>query len=118
MQAKKHWSAKVLSWVVAMMGRIHSDLFAQQKYLLDGVDLHVKLNQYSHLIGAEGATFNVQLHNVPLFVRKVKISPVVKLAHIKVPQITPARFSIHHLELKTYSIPPHGNVNRYCEQQM
>ena len=69
-----------------MMVRLHIDMVAQRKYLLDGVNIHLKLNQSPHsfnLMAAEGTTYETGLHNVSLFIRKVKISPTIKLSHAK-----------------------------------
>ena len=94
-----------------MMGRIHLDLFAQPKYLLDGVDLHLKLNQSHHsfnLMGVEAADFVVCLHNVSLFVRKVKISPSIKVSHAKALAIAPGKYVTCRVEMKTCTIQPNG----------
>lgn len=68
-----------------MMGRIHSDIFQQDRYLLNGVDLHVKLIRSPttfHLM-AGANQFITKIKEAALYVRKVKLNPTISLAHSK-----------------------------------
>jgi len=65
-----------------MMGRIHGDIFFQQKYLLNQVDIKIKLirgNDNFCLMGA--AVAKIVVTHASLFVRKVKLSSSVFLPY-------------------------------------
>jgi hypothetical protein len=73
------------STAVEMMGRLHCDLFQQDRYLLNGVDLSIKLIRSPvsfHLMG-DAVTYNTVIEDVALFVRKVKLNPSIPLEHNK-----------------------------------
>ena len=58
--------------------RLHLDLFQQSKYLINGVDLRLRLNRTSpdfSLLGTDNGKIVIQ--DVALFVRKVKPSAVI-----------------------------------------
>lgn len=70
---------------VELMGRIHSDIFQQDRYLLNGMDMHVKLIRSSpsfHLVGVEDG-YTTSIRDAVLYVRKVKLNPSITLAHSK-----------------------------------
>ncbi|GFU93727.1 uncharacterized protein F54H12.2 [Trichonephila clavipes] len=72
------------SATVDMIGCIHSDLFHQDRLLLNLVDLKIKLIRSKPefcLQGSEG--FKVVLDHVSLFIRKVRVNPGVILGHAK-----------------------------------
>jgi hypothetical protein len=70
---------------VELMGRIHSDIFQQDRYLLNGVDMQLKLIRSSpsfHLMGDEDVCMTI-IQDAALYVRKVKLNPTITLAHSK-----------------------------------
>ena len=78
------------SRTIDMMGRLHSDLFHQGKYLLSHLDVRVKLSrskdalilmcqQVEHAYPA----YKVIILDAGLYVRKVDVSPVIALAHAR-----------------------------------
>ncbi|GFY66134.1 uncharacterized protein F54H12.2 [Trichonephila inaurata madagascariensis] len=91
---------------VDMIGCIHSDLFHQDRLLLNLVDLKIKLIRSKPefcLQGSEG--FKVVLDHVSLFIRKVHVNPEVILGHGKTLEKTSAKYSITRVLCKVYSIP-------------
>ena len=75
-----------------MIGRLHSDLFHQSKYLLPHLDVRIKLNRSKDafvlmsaptVAGGEMPRAKVELEEAALFVRKIRVSPVIALAHAK-----------------------------------
>jgi len=67
-----------------MMGRIHADMFFQDRYLLNEVHVKIKLVRSRNsfcLMSAE--EFKVKIENAIMFVRQVKLSLSVFLAHAK-----------------------------------
>jgi hypothetical protein len=89
MVARKARAAQ--SRVMDMVGRLHSDLFHQAKYLLSHLDLRIKLTRSKDTFvlmavpQADGhmVPYKIELVDAALFVRKVRVSPVVALAHAK-----------------------------------
>lgn len=101
------------SKTLELMGRLHCDIFLQDRYLLNGVDMHVKLirsNEMFHLLSADGA-FNTKILGVSLHVRKVKINPNIALMHSKqLDQGQLAKYPIRRSVVSTFTIPA-GNFS-------
>lgn len=90
---------------VELYSNLHCDIFNINKFMLNGVDLGVKLiknkNDF-HLIGETAS--HVEIIEANLFVRKVKINPSILLAHARALSITPAKYPINRVEIKTLTI--------------
>ena len=94
---------------IDMMGRLHIDLSFQNRYLLNGVEVRMKLIRSKDLFCLHGNanqhTHRVSLKEVSLFVRKVKPNPAIQLAHVKALEHATAKYPIRRVELKTFTIP-------------
>lgn len=101
----------LLSKTVDMVGRLHVDLFHQERLMLNMVDLKIKLirSKPEFCLMGDG-NFKVALEHASLFVRKVKVSPGVLLGHAKSLEKTTAKYPINRVICKTYSIPQ-GNMS-------
>ncbi|HSN23963.1 MAG TPA: hypothetical protein VLS45_07320, partial [Methylomicrobium sp.] len=68
---------------IDMIGRIHSDIFFQERYMLNEVTVRMKLTRSKDAFAlmASGDAYNVVIVAASLLIRKVKISPSVYLAH-------------------------------------
>ena len=70
-----------------MMGRIHVDLFLQDKFLLNGVSVKIRLvrskDAFSLMAGGQNPDYKVQIVDAVLFARKAVLSPTFQMAHIK-----------------------------------
>lgn len=90
---------------VEMYGNLHCDIFNQDKFMLNGVELCVKLikakNEF-HLLGTHKA--HVEIVEANLYVRKVKINPSILVAHARALNITSAKYPITRVEIKTFTI--------------
>lgn len=90
---------------IEMYSNLHCDIFNVNKFMLNGVELGVKLinakNEF-HLLGSVSA--HVEIIEANLFVRKVKINPSILLAHARALSITPAKYPITRVEVKTVTI--------------
>lgn len=94
------------SRVVDMIGRLHIDLFHQDRLLLNLVDLKLKLIRSKPEFSLMGeGEFKIIFDHVSLFVRKVCINPAVILAHAKALEKTTAKYPIDRVACKVYSIP-------------
>lgn len=107
------------SKVVDMVGRIHSDIFAQNRFLLPGVDLRLRLvrskDSFSLLAGpkTEGGVvpeYKIKMINAALFIRKAKVNPAVVLGQAKALQSSTAKYPIKRVVTKVFTVPS-GSVN-------
>lgn len=93
--------------IVELMGPLHCDLFNVDKYLLGGVEMTVKLQRAKdgfHLMGVDNSNADFEIVDAELFVRKVRINPSVVLAHNRTLEISPARYDITRIDIKTISM--------------
>ena len=82
-----------LSSSVDMIGRLHLDIFHQERLLLNMVDVKIKLirSKPEFCLLGEGDDFKISLENASLFVRKIRVSPGVVLGHAKSLEKTSAK---------------------------
>ena len=101
-----------LSSSVDMIGRLHLDIFHQERLLLNMVDVKIKLirSKPEFCLLGEGDDFKISLENASLFVRKIRVSPGVVLGHAKSLEKTSAKYPINRVLCKAYSIPA-GNMS-------
>ena len=98
---------------VDLVGRIHSDLFFQEKLLLNGINVRIKLIPNKDkfvLMAVENATFKLKIVRAVLRVRKVRIAPAVFLAHAKALERGNAKYPVDRVECKTFTVPA-GNLD-------
>ena len=92
-----------------MMGRLHVDLFFQERYLLNGVDVKIRLMQSKDALAlmADGgdADFKVCIVEAALFARKAKLNPAVQTAHINALEKATAKCPLRRVDCKVFSIP-------------
>ena len=68
---------------VEMIGRLHSDIFQQDRYLLNKVDMHIKLvrsPQTFHLM-TDGTAVKTVIEDAVLYARQVKVNPTITNEH-------------------------------------
>lgn len=103
---KKRRSFVLNSSPIDLMGHIHSDIFHQNKYLLNGVELKVKLlrsrDEFSLMSKSQ---FKVNIMEASLMVRRVKINPTVLIAHAKAIEQYSAKYPITRVDVKSFTIP-------------
>lgn len=91
--------------VVELYGNLHCDIFNQDKFLLNGVEVTVRLikaNAAFHLMGTTSA--NVEILDANLFIRKVKINPSILVAHARALSIATAKYPITRVDIKSITI--------------
>jgi len=94
------------SQVIDMMGRIHADIFFQERYMLNEVGVKIKLicsKDAFCLMGDDD--YKVKITHASLFVRKVKLMPSVFLAHAKALERGTAKYPIRRVVCKSFAIP-------------
>ena len=96
------------SRIVEMMGRLHVDLFLQDRFLLTGVSVKLRLvrskDAFSLKVGVQNPDYKVQIVDGVLFARKAVLSPTVQMAHIKALEKGTAKYPIRPVNCKVYSI--------------
>ena len=94
---------------IDLLGRLHCDVFFQEKLLLNGVGVRIKLlrNKDSMILlsGELNPAYKIVITKAVLRARKVSVSPAVTLSHAKWMERIPAKYPINRVECKTFSIP-------------
>lgn len=94
---------------VEMLGKLHLDLSFQEKPILNGVNIKMRLVRSKDSFSLMGQG-KVEIKEVSLFVRKIKVHPSVQLGHIRALERAPAKYPIRRVETKVFSIPK-GNLS-------
>jgi len=106
------------SRIVDLTGRLHSDIFFQDRYMLNEVNVKIKLTRNKKefcLIGDAAAAYAIRIVAAELHVRKVKLSPSVFLAHSKALEHGTAKYPVKRVVCKTFAIPYKVRVQYYCQ---
>ena len=94
------------SRVIDMVGRIHADIFFQERYMLNEVNARIKLVRSKDAFCLMGDADNrVKIMHASLFVRKVKLMPSVFLAHARALERGTAKYPIRRVVCKSFTIP-------------
>ncbi|KAK3911227.1 hypothetical protein KUF71_013741 [Frankliniella fusca] len=95
------------SKIFEVMGPIHSDFFNQDRFLLNNVELRIKLTRQRDPFVLMSTFQNEKLMilDATLLVRKVRISPTVLLGHAAALEKAPAKYPLTRVDLKTITIP-------------
>ena len=72
---------------IDMMGRLHSDVFAEDRYMLNGVDVKIKLtpskDSFNLLTADPTKDYKTVITYATLLVRKASLNPAISIAHEK-----------------------------------
>ena len=102
-ELQKRASFTVEGVTVDQIGRIHSDVFFQDRFMLTEVNVKVRLvrnkDSFYLMSGEAGASYKVKIISAVLSVRKVQLSPSVFLAHAKALESGLAKYSIRRVRL-------------------
>lgn len=106
------------SKVFELEGNLMEDIFDIDKYLINGVDIYIKLFRSSApflIMSAQGSpAYKVELLDVVYKVAKVRVDPGVLLNHSKQIESTPVKYTISRNELKMNTIPK-GSTEFYWD---
>ena len=104
---------------VDLVGMIHADIFRQEKFLLGGVDLKLKLHrskkEFCVVSGfqplANQPEYKVQIMDATLFVRSCRLNPTLVMSHAKeLERGVTAKYPLRRVDVKSFSIPQ-GNLS-------
>ena len=94
---------------IDMMGRLHLDMFHQERFMLNGVDIKLRLiptkSQFNLMNSNMQNEYKSVIRHASLFVRKLKLNPAVSLAHAKALERATAKFPIKRVLLRHHAIP-------------
>ena len=101
-----------------MMGKLHLDLFCEDKYLLNHVDLKIKMRRSrdAFALEAEAANYKIKIKEMALYVRKVQLSPAVRMGHVKALEKNSCKYPVRRVEVKVDTVPT-ANMN-YVQDNM
>ncbi|XP_053466915.1 uncharacterized protein F54H12.2-like [Ictalurus furcatus] len=103
--------------VVELLAPIHSDIFFQEKLMLNGVDIKIRMTRAKDefcLMRNDAVAYKLNIVSASLFVKKVSVSPGVRLGHAQALLSTPAKYPIDRVCVKNFSIPVGSRV---CNQE-
>ncbi|XP_024946137.1 uncharacterized protein F54H12.2-like, partial [Cephus cinctus] len=88
---------------VDLIGHVHYDVFNQEKFLLNGVELRLQLVRTRDGFSLMDPNNACSLHitEATLLVRRAKISPGILIAHSKMLSKTTAKYPLTRVEVKT-----------------
>ena len=94
---------------VAMEGRVHSDLFAQDRHILGAVSIKLKFvgtrDPFCLVSSAENPNFKVVIEECVFRARRVIVAPSVMMSHNQSLQRTTANYPINRIDCKVVSVP-------------
>jgi len=96
---------------IDMIGHLHHDLFNQDRLLLNGVDIYLRLvrSPDKFCLMDNYGYFSVHIEDACLLVRRVKINPGVLLAHARALAQHTAKYPITRVQVKAVTLQ--NNVN-------
>lgn len=97
-----------------LLGHLHTDLFFQEKLLLNGVDIKIKLTRnkdpFCLMTDDADSNYKLQILSASLFVKKVRVSPGVRLGHAEALLTCNAKYPVDRVSMKVFSIPRGSRV--------
>uniref|UniRef100_T1IUS8 Uncharacterized protein n=1 Tax=Strigamia maritima TaxID=126957 RepID=T1IUS8_STRMM len=104
-----------------LSGKLHCDLFNQPLYIINGLDLRLKMTRTSEqfylLTSDANASFITKIIDVSLSVRRVTPTNTTLIVHSKLLQTTNVKYRIKRTEVKVFTIPQ-GNAQQTIENAM
>ena len=99
---------------VDLLGHLHCDIFNQERFLLNGVEMRLRLvwaRENFCLMGEYSKDYscNLKILEASLFVRRTKIAPDILLAHTRALSKATAKYPLTRVEVKTVSL--HSGVH-------
>ncbi|KAM4048916.1 uncharacterized protein F54H12.2-like [Anomaloglossus baeobatrachus] len=104
------------SKTVDLLGPIFGDVFNQPKLVLNGLDLKIKLSRNKDtfcLMSGDAEPYKVQILQASLYVKRVQVSPAVRIGHSQALLATTAKYAIDRACMKVYSIPAGTRITNH-----
>ena len=116
---RKRMDAIKRSRTLDMVGRIHADLFTQEKFLINGVDMRLRFVRSKDAFAliakptqADGVIpkYRIKIQHASLFLRRARVNPAIQLAIAKSIQVSSCKYNIKRIITQVVSAPQ-GNFN-------
>uniref|UniRef100_A0ABD2XSP5 Coat protein n=1 Tax=Trichogramma kaykai TaxID=54128 RepID=A0ABD2XSP5_9HYME len=92
-----------------MIGHLHCDVFNQDKMLINGVEMRVRMvrskDAFCLMDSTANGRFKVSIEEATLIVRRAKISPSVLLAHANTLARSTVKMPLTRVEIKSFTLP-------------
>ncbi|GFQ84233.1 uncharacterized protein F54H12.2 [Trichonephila clavata] len=94
------------SKLMDMIGALHFDLGNQSKYLINSVNLRIKLerNKDAFALMSASQDFKIVIQHASLFVRKVKVAPSILIAHETALSRGAIKMPLRRTEVKSFAL--------------
>ena len=94
---------------VDLLGHLHCDIFNQERFLLNGVEMRLRLVRSKNNFCVMGSnstdyTCGIKILEATLLVRRTKVGPGVLLAHVRALLKAIAKYPLTRVEVKTISL--------------
>ncbi|XP_066486683.1 uncharacterized protein F54H12.2-like [Tiliqua scincoides] len=94
---------------IELLGYLHADLFFQEKLLLNGVDVKIKLtwskDRFCLMTDDANVCYKLKILVAALFVKKVRVAPGLRLEHAEALLTTTTKYPVDHVSMKVFSLP-------------
>ena len=118
--ARKRFSKTKYSKSFEMFGRIHADIFSQNKHLMNGVELRIRLNRqdpkFCLMSKVAAENYAVVIEKAILYVKQDKVLPSIREAHVKELEKRHAKYYIRKVQMKYFTRSP--NINDLSETEL
>jgi hypothetical protein len=92
-----------------MSGPLHADICFQERLIIPGVNIKVKLvraaDNFCLVAGGENPAYKVLIQEAVLRIRRVTVSPTLRLDHERFLDKTTAKYPISRVGVKSIAIP-------------
>ncbi len=110
----KRWSFVSDNKQVDLFGKLHVDLMFQERYILNKVNMTMRLvrskSPFMLMAAGRDPDCKVVITGISLFIRKVQLSPDLGLTFTKMLQKNNAKYPIRRIDTKVFSVPQ-GNMD-------
>ncbi|XP_066486028.1 uncharacterized protein F54H12.2-like [Tiliqua scincoides] len=100
---------------IELLGHLHVDLFFQEKLLLNGVDMKIKLtrskDRFCLMTDDANVRYKLKILVAALFVKKVRVAPGVRLGHAEALLTSTAKYPVDLVSMKLFSLPAGSRVS-------
>ncbi|XP_044005918.1 uncharacterized protein F54H12.2-like [Aphidius gifuensis] len=99
-----------------MIGHLHFDVFNQEKFLLNGIEIKINLTrpkqEFCLMDASNDKDYKIQILEASLIVRRVKLNPHIMIAHVKALAKTTAEYPLTRVEVKSFLLT--AGILRNC----
>lgn len=96
-----------------LLGHLHCDIFNQERFLLNGVEMRLRLvrarDSFCLMTATKNTSYEINIVEATLLVRRAKIAPGVLLSHARALAKSTAKYPLTRVEVKAVSL--HAGVH-------